>query len=133
VDIIFLLTACFCGILSLQIKNLSLVPGCVVLKNVMCQVNMSLWPRFKMVFDMHLSSLRNANVRSLWEDDVHPHYVMRRYAEFTASLVHLNVEHGDGQVSLSLDNFKNLTAYCTAFSINTRVSLECLLRNQQLD
>ena len=62
------------------------------------QVNISLWPRFKMVFDMHLSSLRNANVKLLWEDDIHPHYVMRRYAEFTASLIHLNVEYGDGQV-----------------------------------
>lgn len=62
------------------------------------QVNIALWPRFKMVFDMHLSSLRNANVKTLWEDDVHPHYVMRRYAEFTASLIHLNVEYGDGQV-----------------------------------
>lgn len=62
------------------------------------QINISLWPRFKMVFDMHLSSLRNANVKALWEDDVHPHYVMRRYAEFTASLIHLNVEFGHGQV-----------------------------------
>lgn len=62
------------------------------------QVNISLWPRFKMVFDMHLSSLRNANVKLLWEDDSHPHYVMRRYAEFTASLIHINVEYGDGQV-----------------------------------
>lgn len=51
-----------------------------------------------MVFDMHLSSLRNANIRTLWEDDVHPHYVMRRYAEFTASLIQLNVDYGDGQV-----------------------------------
>lgn len=52
-----------------------------------------------MVFDMHVNSLRNANIRSLWEDDVHPHYVMRRYAEFTASLIQLNVDYGDGQVS----------------------------------
>lgn len=51
-----------------------------------------------MVFDLHLSSLRNANVKTLWEDDIHPHYVMRRYAEFTASLIRLNVEYGDGQV-----------------------------------
>ncbi len=51
-----------------------------------------------MVFDMHLNSMRNANVKTLWEDDVHPHYVMRRYAEFTASLIRLNVEYGDGQV-----------------------------------
>ncbi|KAJ0105403.1 hypothetical protein Patl1_18733 [Pistacia atlantica] len=45
-----------------------------------------------------LCSLCNANVRTLWEDDIHPNYVMRRYAEFTASLIHLNVEYGDGQV-----------------------------------
>ncbi|KAF5198237.1 Structure-specific endonuclease subunit slx1-like protein [Thalictrum thalictroides] len=34
---------------------------------------------------------------TLWEDDVHPHCVTRHYAEFTASLIHLNVEYGDGQ------------------------------------
>ncbi|KAI4301992.1 hypothetical protein L6164_035217 [Bauhinia variegata] len=70
------------------------------------KVNISLWPRFKMVFDMHLNSLRNANVRTLWEDDVHPHYVMRRYAEFTASLIHLNVEYGDGQLELNLERLR---------------------------
>ncbi|XP_028762874.1 vacuolar protein sorting-associated protein 52 A isoform X1 [Neltuma alba] len=70
------------------------------------KVNISLWPRFKMVFDMHLNSLRNANVKTLWEDDVHPHYVMRRYAEFTASLIHLNVEYGDGQLELNLERLR---------------------------
>ncbi|KAG6518989.1 hypothetical protein ZIOFF_022476 [Zingiber officinale] len=69
-------------------------------------VNISLWPRFKMVFDMHLNSLRSANVKALWEDDVHPHYVMRRYAEFTASLVHLNVEYGDGQLDMNLERLR---------------------------
>ena len=49
---------------------------------------------------MHLNSLLNANVKALWEDDVHPHYVMRCYAEFTASLIRLNAECGDGQVSM---------------------------------
>ncbi|XP_043725106.1 vacuolar protein sorting-associated protein 52 A-like isoform X2 [Telopea speciosissima] len=70
------------------------------------KVNIALWPRFKMVFDMHLSSLRCANVKTLWEDDIHPHYVMRRYAEFTASLVHLNVEYGDGQLELNLERLR---------------------------
>ncbi|KQK21279.1 vacuolar protein sorting-associated protein 52 A isoform X2 [Brachypodium distachyon] len=70
------------------------------------KVNMSLWPRFKMVFDLHLNSLRNANIKTLWEDDVHPHYVTRRFAEFTASLVHLNVEYGDGQLDLNLDRLR---------------------------
>ncbi|XP_075517252.1 vacuolar protein sorting-associated protein 52 A-like [Primulina tabacum] len=70
------------------------------------KVNIALWPRFKMVFDMHLNSLRNAVVRNLWEDDVHPHYVMRRYAEFTASLVQLNVDYGDGQLELNLERLR---------------------------
>ncbi|TQE07339.1 hypothetical protein C1H46_006992 [Malus baccata] len=70
------------------------------------KVNIALWPRFKMVFDLHLNSLRNANVKTLWEDDVHPHYVMRRYAEFTASLIHLNVEYGDGQLELNLERLR---------------------------
>jgi len=70
------------------------------------KVNIALWPRFKMVFDMHLTSLRNANVRTLWEDDVHPHYVMRRYAEFTASLLQLNVNYGDGQLELNLERLR---------------------------
>lgn len=70
------------------------------------KVNISLWPRFKMSFDMHLNSLRNANIKTLWEDDAHPHYVMRRYAEFTASLIHLNVEYGDGQLELNLERLR---------------------------
>lgn len=70
------------------------------------KVNISLWPRFKMVFDLHLNSLRNANVKTLWEDDIHPHYVMRRYAEFTSSLIHLNVGYGDGQLELNLERLR---------------------------
>lgn len=70
------------------------------------KVNIALWPRFKMVFDLHLTSLRNANVRTLWEDDVHPHYVMRRYAEFTASLLQLNVNYGDGQLELNMERLR---------------------------
>ncbi|CAH2066732.1 unnamed protein product [Thlaspi arvense] len=69
-------------------------------------VNISLWPRFKMVFDSHISSLRDANIKALWEDDVHPHYVMRRYAEFTASFIHLNVEYGDGQLDINLERLR---------------------------
>ncbi|CAF2195478.1 unnamed protein product [Brassica napus] len=70
------------------------------------KVNISLWPRFKMVFDSHISSLRDANIKTLWEDDVHPHYVMRRYAEFTASFIHLNVEYGDGQLDINLERLR---------------------------
>ncbi|AAF26029.1 ARE1-like protein; 68800-64545 [Arabidopsis thaliana] len=70
------------------------------------KVNISLWPRFKTVFDLHIGSLRNANINTIWEDDVHPHYIMRRYAEFTASFIHLNVEYGDGQLDINLERLR---------------------------
>ncbi|KAK1276256.1 hypothetical protein QJS04_geneDACA003984 [Acorus gramineus] len=90
------------------------------------KVNISLWPRFKMVFDMHLNSLRNANVRTLWEDDIHPHYVMRRYAEFTASLVHINVEYGDGQEAGSVSG-KAQMHFEEVLKSNTTIFVEELL------
>jgi hypothetical protein len=90
------------------------------------QLVLVLWPRFKLVFDMHLSSLRTANPRALWEDDVRPHYVTRRYAEFAASLLHLTIKNGDGQVSVIalLGNFWLLVPF-QAFD----QSLVCLTGN----
>ncbi|KAL2619828.1 hypothetical protein R1flu_000033 [Riccia fluitans] len=71
------------------------------------KLNLLIWPRFKLVFDMHLNSIQSANVRTLWEDDVRPHYVTRRYAEFAASLLHLNKDYGDGQIlDLNLERLR---------------------------
>ncbi|KAL9861822.1 Vacuolar protein sorting-associated protein 52 B [Arabidopsis thaliana] len=93
------------------------------------KVNISLWPRFKMVFDSHLSSLRDANIKTLWEDDVHPHYVMRRYAEFTASFIHLNVEYGDGQVRYKIASVSNDMYYL----FSSLKSLDTIYEPLQLD
>ncbi|CAM9108563.1 unnamed protein product [Choristocarpus tenellus] len=61
-----------------------------VLDSFFDRINMLLWPRFQSVFDSNLKSVKNANPRRLGTIDVHPHYVMRRYAEFTASLLALH-------------------------------------------
>ncbi|CAI7810000.1 unnamed protein product [Closterium sp. NIES-53] len=71
------------------------------------KVNLLLWPRFKLVFDLHLASLRQANPRALWDQDVHPHYVARRYAEFAASLMNLSTGQGDGQLEMNLDRLRS--------------------------
>eukprot|EP00850_Spirogloea_muscicola_P000419 SM000002S05499 [mRNA] locus=s2:102884:106791:+ [translate_table: standard] len=72
------------------------------------KVNLMIWPRFKVVMDMQLQSVRAANVRSLWAADVHPHYVTRRYAEFAASLMQLSSPDGsgDGQLNLNLERLR---------------------------
>ena len=59
-------------------------------------VNMALWPRFKTVFDAHLKSVVDATsnpsmLSNLWSDDVHAHYITRRYAEFAASMVRVRI------------------------------------------
>ncbi|KAH7530046.1 hypothetical protein JRO89_XSUnG0024900 [Xanthoceras sorbifolium] len=95
-----------CGFVVLMLMLIMSRRRIPCLDSYLDKVNISLWPRFKMVFDLHLSSLRNANVKTLWEDDIHPHYVMRRYAEFTASLIHLNVEYGDGQLELNMERLR---------------------------
>lgn len=55
------------------------------------RVTLLLWPRFKAVFDLNLMSVRNAKVKKLGAIDLHPHYVIRRYAEFAASVLSLSL------------------------------------------
>ncbi len=62
------------------------------------KVNMMLWPRFKVVFDAHLASVRSASERALVAEDLQGHYVARRYAEFAASAHSLSAVNGDGQL-----------------------------------
>eukprot|EP00898_Chlorokybus_atmophyticus_P000548 jgi/Chlat1/1494/Chrsp12S02039 len=70
------------------------------------KVNMLVWPRFKAVFDLHLASIRDASARRLFNGDIHPHYVTRRYAELTASLIQLNMEYGEAQMDANLDRLR---------------------------
>ncbi|XP_024317528.1 vacuolar protein sorting-associated protein 52 A isoform X3 [Brachypodium distachyon] len=65
-----------------------------------------LWPRFKTVFDMYLQSLYRCDVKMLSVDGTRPHHIVRCYVEFTASLVQLNAECGDGQLDMSLERLR---------------------------
>lgn len=71
------------------------------------RVTCLLWPRFKVVFDMHLQSLRHANPKKMGAVELHPHYITRRYAEFAASIISLCgrfAEHGNGTEEMVLNN-----------------------------
>lgn len=62
-----------------------------VLDSYFDRVTLLLWPRFKAVFDLNLLSVKNAKVKKLGAIDLHPHYVIRRYAEFAASVLSLSM------------------------------------------
>ena len=48
-----------------------------------------LWSRLKTVMDKQLRSVRDGNVSKLGTIDLHAHYVSRRYAEFTCSILQI--------------------------------------------
>jgi hypothetical protein len=60
-----------------------------------------LWPRLKMCMDAQLRSIKSATATSLGGVDLHAHYVSRRYAEFTCSILLIlqanNKEHHQHQ------------------------------------
>ncbi len=60
-----------------------------ILSSFFDRLNMLLWPRFKNIFDANLDSIRNSNAKRLGVVELHPNYVARRYAEFTASIITL--------------------------------------------
>uniref|UniRef100_A0A7S0WFJ8 Vacuolar protein sorting-associated protein 52 homolog n=1 Tax=Pyramimonas obovata TaxID=1411642 RepID=A0A7S0WFJ8_9CHLO len=70
------------------------------------KINLLLWPRLKAVADAHIASMRTGNHRNLWSEDVHAHYVARRYAEFTASMLSLNADYGDPQIDHILERLR---------------------------
>ncbi|MCP9265091.1 Vacuolar protein sorting-associated protein 52-like [Dirofilaria immitis] len=51
-------------------------------------LNCTLWNRFNVVMGLHNSSLRELDVHKMQlQPDTHPHYIVRRYAEFTSALL----------------------------------------------
>jgi hypothetical protein len=66
-------------------------------------VNLLLWPRFQSIMDMHIDSVKRASAsRCLPNKDVHPHYMIRRYAEFASSVLFLNQGYDDALLLNSL-------------------------------
>ncbi|GMH50721.1 hypothetical protein TrLO_g9568 [Triparma laevis f. longispina] len=65
--------------------------GVNVLDNLFDRINMILWPRLKNVFDNNLKSLKAATQmpKKLGAVDLHAHYISRRYAEFSSSILAL--------------------------------------------
>ncbi|XP_061520368.1 vacuolar protein sorting-associated protein 52 homolog [Phycodurus eques] len=49
-----------------------------------------LWPRFELILEMNIHSIRNTDPRKLGVLDTRPHYITRRYAEFSSAIVSIN-------------------------------------------
>ncbi|XP_046844098.1 vacuolar protein sorting-associated protein 52 homolog [Xenia sp. Carnegie-2017] len=57
------------------------------------------WPRFEFVVQQNIHSIRTIDPQRMSTIDVQPHYITRRYAEFSAAIVSLNESFPDEKVN----------------------------------
>ncbi|XP_051526785.1 vacuolar protein sorting-associated protein 52 homolog [Myxocyprinus asiaticus] len=71
-----------------------------------------LWPRFGLILEMNIQSIRNTDPQKLGVLDTRPHYITRRYAEFSSAIVSINQTFPNektntllGQLQIEVENF----------------------------
>nr|XP_046181280.1 vacuolar protein sorting-associated protein 52 homolog isoform X2 [Oncorhynchus gorbuscha] len=71
-----------------------------------------LWPRFELILEMNIQSIRNTDPQKLGVLDTRPHYITRRYAEFSSAIVSINQTFTSerthtllGQLQVEVENF----------------------------
>ncbi|XP_060706512.1 vacuolar protein sorting-associated protein 52 homolog isoform X2 [Hemiscyllium ocellatum] len=71
-----------------------------------------LWPRFEHILELNIQSIRNTDPQKLGALDTRPHYVTRRYAEFSSAIVSINDTFPNekthnllGQLQVEVENF----------------------------
>jgi hypothetical protein len=81
---------------NLRIMQKRRIPG---LDTFINSINIMLWPRFQTIIDLHIKSLKECSIYKLFPNkETHPHYVVRRYAEFSASILALNQGYDDTNI-----------------------------------
>ncbi|KAK9908133.1 hypothetical protein WJX75_003087 [Coccomyxa subellipsoidea] len=69
------------------------------------RTNLLLWPRFKVLLDMQLSSMK-AYTPPNFGQDPSLHFITQRYAMLTTSLLLLNADYQDGQMDHNIDRLR---------------------------
>jgi vacuolar protein sorting-associated protein 52 len=78
------------------------------LDNFLNSVNMLLWPKFQAIMGMHIDSLKKADPKKLiTSKDPNVHFIVRRYAEFSSSILILNQGFEDGLLLHSLGRLRS--------------------------
>ncbi|XP_032644298.1 vacuolar protein sorting-associated protein 52 homolog [Chelonoidis abingdonii] len=71
-----------------------------------------LWPRFEYILELNIQSIQNTDPQRLGFLDTRPHYITRRYAEFSSAIVSINQTFPNerthtllGQLQVEVENF----------------------------
>uniref|UniRef100_A0A667XP05 Vacuolar protein sorting-associated protein 52 homolog n=1 Tax=Myripristis murdjan TaxID=586833 RepID=A0A667XP05_9TELE len=93
--------------------NISVCPNCCCLNLRYWEAVLELlWPRFELILEMNIHSIRNTDPQKLGVLDTRPHYITRRYAEFSSAIVSINQTFPNertnallGQLQVEVENF----------------------------
>jgi hypothetical protein len=61
-----------------------------------------IWPRFDYLFQLQIQSIKSCDTTKLSSCDTRPHFITRRYAEFSAGIMTVNDTFPDERVSIFL-------------------------------
>eukprot|EP00038_Savillea_parva_P020732 m.32256 g.32256 ORF g.32256 m.32256 type:complete len:710 (+) comp4878_c0_seq1:290-2419(+) len=94
------------------------------------------WPRFDVIIEMNRASIDAINPSALATVDTRPHYIVRRYAEFSGSLLLLNeggrFEHVTAGLRALRDEVGNFIMRVAAEFPNRREQLIFLINNYDM-
>uniref|UniRef100_A0A8C6FYQ0 Vacuolar protein sorting-associated protein 52 homolog n=1 Tax=Moschus moschiferus TaxID=68415 RepID=A0A8C6FYQ0_MOSMO len=79
-----------CIHIVLRFRNITAKRDVPALDRYWEQVLALLWPRFELILEMNVQSVRTTDPQRLGGLDTRPHYITRRYAEFSSALVSIN-------------------------------------------
>ncbi|XP_060771388.1 vacuolar protein sorting-associated protein 52 homolog [Neoarius graeffei] len=101
-----------CIHIILRFKNITAKRNIPALDKYWEAVLEMLWPRFELILEMNIQSIRDTDPQKLGVLDTRPHYITRRYAEFSSAIVSINQTFPNertnallGQLQIEVENF----------------------------
>lgn len=95
-----------------------------------------MWPRFQHILELNTQSVRAVDPSKLGHIDVRPHYITRRYAEFSAAIVGINQSFPDDRVYQLLSQLQseveNFILKIAAEFPHRKEQLICLINNYDM-
>ncbi|KAF7492608.1 Vacuolar protein sorting-associated protein 52 -like protein [Sarcoptes scabiei] len=82
-----------------RFRMVSLKRNVLVLNHYWERLVKDIWPQFEEVFLMHIKSIKFYDLNKITKIDTRPHYITRRFAEFSAAIVTINDTFPDTRVT----------------------------------
>lgn len=125
-----------CIHLVLRFRGLCAKRGVPALEGYWSWLLELLWPRFELILELHIQSVQGTDPQRLGGLDSRPHYITRRYAEFSSAIVSINQtlpsERSDGLLGRLQLEVENLVLRAAAEFPTRREQLVFLINNYDM-